>query len=238
MSSDTRIKMEHVWKKYSRDVIFHRSLREDIMAVFSLRQNKQLGKDDFWALQDFSLSVSSGEAVGIYGHNGAGKSTVLKLLSKVTQPTSGTIDLNGRVAPLIEVGAGFHPDLSGRENVFVNGSILGMRLTQIKERFDSIVAFSELGDFIEMPVKKYSSGMYLRLAFSVAIHSDAEIFLIDEVLAVGDVDFQKKCLEKVRGLIDCGKALVLVSHDLNLLQSTAQKVFFLEKGLVVNVEKY
>lgn len=204
------------------------------MAVFSLRQNKQLGKDDFWALQDFSLSVSSGEAVGIYGHNGAGKSTVLKLLSNVTQPTSGTIDLNGRVAPLIEVGAGFHPDLSGRENVFVNGSILGMRLTQIKERFDSIVAFSELGDFIEMPVKKYSSGMYLRLAFSVAIHSDAEIFLIDEVLAVGDVDFQKKCLERVRVLIDSGKALVLVSHDLKLLQSISSEVLFLEKGRLVS----
>lgn len=238
MSSSSAVSMKGVWKKYSRDVMFHRSLREDIVNLFSSRRNKQLGASDFWALQDFSLQVYPGEAIGLYGHNGAGKSTVLKLLSGVTEQTTGTIDINGRIAPLIEVGAGFHPDLTGRENVFINGAILGMRLSQIRDRFDSIVKFSELGDFIDMPVKKYSSGMYIRLAFSVAIHSDADVFLIDEVLAVGDVDFQTKCLDRVRGLIRKGKALVLVSHNLNLLKSVSSEVVFLEKGRVVSSTKH
>lgn len=236
MSFEPMLIMDGVWKKYSRDTIFHRSLREDMLNIFSRRFNNELGANDFWALSDISLVIAPGEAVGLYGHNGAGKSTILKLFSGVTFPTRGTFSVRGRVAPLIEIGAGFHPDLTGRENIFINGAIIGMKLQQIREKFDSIVAFSELGDFIAMPVKKYSSGMYLRLAFSIAIHSDADIYLIDEILAVGDAEFQKKCLERIKELLAAGKTLVVVSHDLALLQSLMMRVVFLDHGRILRIE--
>ena len=234
MSSDAILAMEGVWKKYSRDALFHRSLREDMMRLFRSRGGEHLQENEFWALQDLSLTLQPGAAVGLYGHNGAGKSTILKLLAGVTQPTIGNLRVRGRVAPLIEVGAGFHPDLTGRENVFMNGAILGMKIPEIRAKFDSILAFSELGSFVEMPVKKFSSGMFLRLAFSIAIHSEAEIYLIDEIIAVGDADFQQKCLEKVKELREAGKTLLIVSHSEDLISKVTDRVIRLQNGKVVS----
>lgn len=236
MSSEPALSLENLWKKYSRDAVFHRSLREDFLSLFNRPGGKGLRGNDFWALRDISVRIDEGDAVGLYGHNGAGKSTILKLLSGVTYPTCGTLQVNGRIAPLIEIGAGFHPDLTGRENIFINGAILGMRIPEIRRKFDSIVAFSELGEFIQMPVKKYSSGMYLRLAFSVAIHSEADIYLIDEILAVGDVDFQAKCLDRIRKLTSAGKTLVVVSHDIRLLRSLMGRIIHLNHGEIADIE--
>ncbi|WP_227712840.1 ABC transporter ATP-binding protein [Nanchangia anserum] len=183
--------------------------------------------NQFRAVDHVSFNLCRGETVGLIGFNGSGKSTMLKLLSGVMSPTSGTVHVKGRVAGLIEVGAGFHPDLTGRENVFLNGAILGMSQKQIEESFDSIVAFSEIEKFIDTEVKFYSSGMFLRLAFSVAVHTDPDIFLIDEILAVGDEPFQKKCLNKIDELRDAGKSLVIVSHDLDMMAR------FCDRGIVL-----
>nr|WP_231712131.1 ABC transporter ATP-binding protein [Arthrobacter sp. zg-Y820] len=189
--------------------------------------------EKFFALKDVSLEVKQGESVALLGLNGSGKSTLLKQISGVMLPDSGTVGTRGRVAGLIEVGAGFHPDLSGRDNVFLNGAILGMSEAEIHEKFDSIVEFSEIGQFIDTEVKFYSSGMYLRLAFSVAVHTDPEVFLVDEILAVGDEPFQKKCIAKIRELAEEGKTLVVVSHDLDLVAKICERGVLLERGQIV-----
>lgn len=187
---------------------------------------------DFWALKDVSFEVNRGESVGFIGRNGAGKSTILKLLASVTKPSGGKVSVNGRVAALIEVGAGFHPELTGRENVFLNGSILGMRKSEIEKAFDSIVSFAELENFIDTPVKRYSSGMYVRLGFAIAVHTNPDIFLVDEVLAVGDEAFQQKCLATLAEHKDAGKTIILVSHDLSKVQEVCDRCIYISQGQV------
>lgn len=228
------IKINGLSKKYS---ISHASnfrnndLRETIYSLFK-RRNK---KEDFWALKDISIEMNKGEILGLIGGNGAGKSTLLKLISKVTYPTCGTIELNGRVGALLEVGTGFHPDLSGRENIFLCGAILGMKRKEIKKHFDEIIHFSEVEQFLDVPVKKFSSGMFLKLGFSIMAFLDADILLVDEVLAVGDGDFQKKCLDKIREIVRSGRTIIFVSHNMNSMISLCPKSILLEHG---NLIKY
>jgi lipopolysaccharide transport system ATP-binding protein len=188
--------------------------------------------ETIWALKDVSFEIEQGEVVGIIGRNGAGKSTLLKILSRITEPTEGYADLYGRVGSLLEVGTGFHPELTGRENVYLNGAILGMRKAEISRKFDEIVAFSEIEKFIDTPVKHYSSGMYVRLAFSVAAHLEPEILLVDEVLAVGDVSFQRKCLGKMDEVSQQGRTVLFVSHNMGLIQTLCQRGIYLEKGKI------
>lgn len=231
MSSDIIIEFKNVWKKYSKRTTFHNTLREEIINFItgSFLKN-ELKKDEFWVLKDFNLTVRKGESIGLYGPNGVGKSTILKLIAKVTYPDKGKIIVNGKVAPLLEIGAGFHPDLTGRENIFMNGAILGMSIKEIKSKIEDIIEFSGIREFIDMPVKKYSSGMYLRLAFSVAIHSEADIYLFDEILAVGDEEFQKKCLEKIIELKkNHNKTLLFVTHNRRLMEDITDRIVFLKK---------
>ncbi|MCD6566585.1 MAG: ABC transporter ATP-binding protein, partial [Bacteroidales bacterium] len=228
------IKLDNLWKKYYRQNVFHRSLREDITNLIRPgKNNSKLSANEFWVLKGINLEVKSGESIGCYGPNGAGKSTILKLIANVTFPTKGSVTINGRVAPLIEIGAGFHKDLTGRENIYMNGAILGMKISEIKAKIDSIIAFSEIEEFIDMSVKKYSSGMYLRLGFSIAIHSEAEILLIDEILAVGDEAFKDKCIQKVMELKQSGKTMVIVTHNRKLMEKVADRVVFLKKGVIL-----
>src|SRR3954451_14625168 len=187
-------------------------------------------RQDFWAVRDIDFEVARGETLGIVGHNGAGKSTILKLLSRITAPTSGTITLQGRLAALIEVGSGFHPELSGRENIFLSGSILGMRRREIAAKLDRIVDFAGVGAFIDMPVKWYSSGMYVRLGFSVAAHLDADILLVDEVLAVGDAAFQVQCYDRIAELRRNGTTLLFISHDLASVDRLCDRVVLMNRG--------
>jgi ABC-2 type transport system ATP-binding protein len=225
----TAIEIRNINKQF---VLRHtRSLKEAL--VWLLRGRKGDLSKKFHALRDLSIDVEHGETVALLGLNGSGKSTLLKHISGVMLPDSGTVRTGGRVAGLIEVGAGFHPDLSGRDNVFLNGAILGMTEAQIKEKFDSIVEFAEIGEFIDTEVKFYSSGMYLRLAFSVAVHTDPDVFLVDEILAVGDEPFQKKCLAKIKELAAAGKTLVVVSHDLDLVAHVCDRGVLLEHGRVI-----
>ncbi|HEY3576330.1 MAG TPA: ABC transporter ATP-binding protein [Arthrobacter sp.] len=225
----TAIEIRNINKQF---VLRHtRSLKEAL--VWLLRGRKGDLSKKFHALRDLSIDVEHGETVALLGLNGSGKSTLLKHISGVMLPDSGTVRTGGRVAGLIEVGAGFHPDLSGRDNVYLNGAILGMTEAQIKERFDSIVEFAEIGEFIDTEVKFYSSGMYLRLAFSVAVHTDPDVFLVDEILAVGDEPFQKKCLAKIKELAAAGKTLVVVSHDLDLVAHVCERGVLLEHGRVI-----
>lgn len=189
--------------------------------------------ETIWALHDISFEVKRGEVIGVIGGNGAGKSTLLKILSRITEPTVGFAEIHGRVGSLLEVGTGFHPELTGRENIYLNGAILGMKQAEIERKFDEIVAFSEVEKFIDTPVKHYSSGMYLRLAFSVAAHLDPEILLVDEVLAVGDFEFQKKCLGKMKSISDQERTVLFVSHNLVAVQSLCTRGLLLEKGRVV-----
>lgn len=193
---------------------------------------KKIGtpREEFWALKDVSFNVKQGEVVGIIGRNGAGKSTLLKLLSRITDPTSGFAKINGRVGSLLEVGTGFHPELSGRENIFLNGAILGMTKKEIKQSFDSIVDFSEIEKFIDTPVKRYSSGMYVRLAFAVAAHLEPEVLIVDEVLAVGDAAFQKKCLGKMKDVAAHGKTILFVSHNMGAVQSLCTRGILIGNG--------
>lgn len=186
--------------------------------------------EDFWALRDVSFQVHRGEVMGIIGRNGAGKSTLLKLLSRITEPTEGRARIRGRVASLLEVGTGFHPELTGRENIYLNGTILGMSRREIQQRFDEIVAFAEVERFLDTPVKRYSSGMYLRLAFAVAAHLDPEILIVDEVLAVGDIAFQKKCLARMGDVAKGGRTILLVSHSLAAIESLCSSCVLLDKG--------
>jgi ABC-2 type transport system ATP-binding protein len=229
-SSDTTtaIEVKNISKQF---VLRHtRSIKEAI--VWLLKGRKGDLSEKFHALRDVSVEIGQGEAVALLGLNGSGKSTLLKHISGVMLPDSGTIRTRGRVAGLIEVGAGFHHDLSGRDNVFLNGAILGMSEEDIREKFDSIVEFAEIGKFIDTEVRFYSSGMYLRLAFSVAVHTDPEVFLVDEILAVGDEPFQKKCISKIQDLAAEGKTLVVVSHDLDLVSRICQRGILLEGGNV------
>ncbi len=194
----------------------------------------ELKKNEFWALQDINIAIDKGECIGIYGPNGSGKTTILKLIASVTYPSQGEINVNGRVAPLIAVGAGFHKDLTGRENIFMNGAIIGMRISEIKDNFDSIIEFAELQKFVDMPIKRYSSGMRVRLGFSIAIHSKAEILLIDEILAVGDQSFRNKCSDKLKELVRSDKTIVMVSHDINRMKEITDKIIYIEKGQLVS----
>jgi ABC-2 type transport system ATP-binding protein len=225
-----------------RDVLRVRGVRKE----FSLRHDHSLKElvmsalqrkpltEDFVALHDIDLTIGEGETVGLIGLNGSGKSTLLKLISGVLTPDAGTVQLRGRVAGLIEVGAGFHPDLTGRENIYLNGAILGMTEKEVDARFDSIVAFSEIPEFIDTQVKFYSSGMFLRLAFSVAVHTEPDVFLVDEILAVGDEPFQRKCIARIRELQDEGRTMVIVSHDLHMLEQLCDRAVYLRRGEIVN----
>ena len=208
-----------------------RSIKE--LAVWTFRgRGRELSSNSFNALDDVSFTIEQGEAVALIGFNGSGKSTLLKLISGVMLPDSGSIGIRGRVAGLIEVGAGFHPDLTGRENIYLNGAILGMSEKEIAAKFDEIVAFSEIERFIDTEVKFYSSGMFLRLAFSVAAYSEPDIFLIDEILAVGDEPFQRKCLERIGALREMGQTLVIVSHELDMVQRVCDRGVVLKSGAV------
>ena len=188
--------------------------------------------DDFWALRDVSFDITNGEVVGIIGRNGAGKSTLLKILSRITEPTAGRVTLEGRVASLLEVGTGFHPELSGRENIFLNAAILGMTRAETARKFDEIVAFAEVEQFLDTPVKRYSSGMYVRLAFAVAAHLEPEILVVDEVLAVGDADFQKRCLGKMHEVSRGGRTVLFVSHNMAAIQALCSRAIWLDRGAV------
>ncbi len=188
---------------------------------------------DFWALRDVSFTVEHGEVVGVIGHNGAGKSTILKVLSRITEPTSGYVDICGRVSSLLEVGTGFHPELTGRENVFLNGASSGLKRKEIAQRFESIVEFAEIAQFIDTPVKHYSSGMYVRLAFSVAAHLQPEILLVDEILAVGDPAFQNKCLGRMDSISKQGRTILLVSHNMNAIRRLCATCLLLSRGRLV-----
>jgi lipopolysaccharide transport system ATP-binding protein len=201
------------------------SLRDSLSTLFKSKKTTE----DFWALHDVSFNVEQGDTIGIIGKNGAGKSTLLKILSKITPPTSGKIICRGRIASLLEVGTGFHPELSGRENIFMNGSILGMRKTEILKNFDAIVDFSGVEKFIDTPLKHYSSGMQLRLAFAVAAFLENEILIIDEVLAVGDAEFQKKCMGKMEDVSKSGRTILFVSHNMSAINNFVKKLFCLIK---------
>jgi ABC-2 type transport system ATP-binding protein len=225
----TAIEVDNISKQF---VLRHsRSLKETVVWLFTGRRGDLSEK--FHALKDIDLTIAQGQTVALLGFNGSGKSTLLKHISGVMLPDSGTVRTRGRVAGLIEVGAGFHPDLTGRDNVYLNAAILGMTESETKARFDSIIDFSEIGQFIDTEVKFYSSGMYLRLAFSVAVHTDPEVFLIDEILAVGDEPFQRKCIDKIQELARKGKTLVVVSHDLDLVARICDRGIVLQQGNVV-----
>jgi lipopolysaccharide transport system ATP-binding protein len=230
---DIVLEMDHVFKKFKKGEVYD-SLRDLIPAmsrrVFGGARKALLGQDEFWALNDVSFSVAGGEALGIIGSNGAGKSTILKLLCGVMKATSGAMKVHGVLSALIEVGAGFHPDLTGRENVFLNGTILGMKKEQIRKKFDEIVDFSGLVDFIDTPVKRYSSGMYARLGFSVAAHVDPDILIVDEVLSVGDYLFQKKCIEKMNEIKAKGTTVIFVSHNLKAMAELCDTALLLDHG--------
>jgi len=229
------IEFNNVWKKFKVGRKFN-SLRDTIPGLFRrpfARNRGELKDNEFWALRDVSFQVKKGEVLGVIGPNGAGKSTILKLLFKIMASTKGEIKINGSVSGLIEVTAGFHPELTGRENVYLNGTILGMRKKEIDRRFDEIVEFSGIGEFIDTPVKRYSSGMFARLGFSVVAHLDPDVLLVDEVLAVGDMAFQAKCYQKMKELLNSGATIVLVSHNLSLVQNLCKRVLLLEKGSIL-----
>lgn len=241
--SDTAIRVEQLGKFYKigaqkakyktfRDTLAHAAATPARMARSLFSRNGQAKTDDntFWALKDISFEVKRGEVVGIIGRNGAGKSTLLKILSRITDPTTGFAEIHGRVGSLLEVGTGFHPELTGRENIYLNGAILGMSKADIERRFDEMVAFAEVEKFIDTPVKHYSSGMYLRLAFAVAAHLEPEILLVDEVLAVGDIQFQKKCLGKMSEVAAEGRTVLFVSHNLNAVRSLCTTCVVLAEG--------
>jgi lipopolysaccharide transport system ATP-binding protein len=210
------------------------TLRETIMAAARFkRRARPDGSQEHWALKDVNFEVQRGEVVGIIGRNGAGKSTLLKVLSRITDPTTGRVEIRGRVASLLEVGTGFHPELTGRENVSLNGAILGMRRAEITRKFDEIVAFAEVEKFIDTPVKYYSSGMYLRLAFAVAAHFESEILIVDEVLAVGDQAFQQRCLGKMGDAANSGRTVLLVSHNMAAVESLCERAMLLSGGAIV-----
>ena len=236
--SDTAIRVTNLSKRYRIGLhkARYRTLRESITEKFSrIARREQVEKEYFWALKDIDFEVKKGESLGIIGRNGAGKSTLLKILSRITKPTKGRAVLDGRVGSLLEVGTGFHPELTGRENVYLNGAILGMRRTEIERKFDEIVAFSGIEKFLETPVKRYSSGMYVRLAFAVAAHLEPEILMVDEVLAVGDAEFQKKCLGKMGEVTSQGRTVLFVSHNLLAVENLCRKALLLDNGKMIEI---
>ena len=233
--SDPIISVNGVGKCYQLGAtLSHDTLRDRVASLFSLKSpNNHKAKStnkEFWALKDVSFEVQQGEVIGIIGRNGAGKSTLLKILSQITEPSTGEIHIRGRVASLLEVGTGFHPELSGRENIYLNGAILGMSRQEIRAKFDEIVAFAEIEKFLDTPVKRYSSGMYVRLAFAVAAHLEPEILIVDEVLAVGDAEFQKKCLGKMQAVSGEGRTVLFVSHNMAAIRSLCTKGVLLNRG--------
>lgn len=229
------IEVRNLTKRYRLGAIGATSLREEASRYWDrLRGVPHPDAQEFWALRNVSFDVQPGEVVGIIGRNGAGKSTLLKILSRITEPTSGTARLRGRVASLLEVGTGFHPELSGRDNIYLNGAILGMTRAEVRRKFDEIVAFSGVDQFIDTPVKRYSSGMYVRLAFAVAAHLEPEILIVDEVLAVGDAQFQKKCIGKISEISrQQGRTVLFVSHNMVAVQSLCQRTLLLTDGSVL-----
>jgi len=236
--SDIAIKADKIGKLYHiGETVRHDTIR-DAIATFFHRKLKAEGRrlkaaDTIWALKDVSFEIKRGEVVGIIGRNGAGKSTLLKILSRITEPAEGKAEIHGRVGSLLEVGTGFHPELTGRENIFLNGVILGMTKNEIKKKFDEIVAFAEVEKFIDTPVKRYSSGMYVRLAFAVAAHLEQEILLVDEVLAVGDAAFQKKCLGKMGDVAKEGRTVLFVSHNMMAIRGLCRRAMLLSAGQVI-----
>ena len=245
--SDPIISVENLGKKYLIDHLAQRqsyTALRDVIAEKAKRlipfrgragreSNGRARTEEFWALQDVSFAVKQGEVVGIIGRNGAGKSTLLKILSRITEPTAGLVRIRGRVASLLEVGTGFHPELTGRENIYLNGAILGMKRAEIKSKFDEIVAFAEVEKFLDTPVKRYSSGMYVRLAFAVAAHLEPEILVVDEVLAVGDAAFQKKCLGKMSDVARGGRTVLFVSHNMAAVEALCPRSLHLAAGALV-----
>lgn len=229
------IEISNLSKKYRLGAIGATTLRESFQKLFGKKNREQPAPaeaGEFWALRDINLTIQPGEVVGVIGRNGAGKSTLLKILSRITEPTSGRVVLRGRVASLLEVGTGFQADLTGRENIFLNGAILGMRRAEIAAKFDEIVAFAEIDRFLDTPVKHYSSGMYVRLAFAVAAHLEPEILIVDEVLAVGDQEFQKKCLGKMKDVAGHGRTVLFVSHNLQAIEQLTSRCVLLHRGQV------
>src|SRR6266566_3817608 len=242
--SDIALSAENLSKSFKiaherNGSVGHRTLYDDLISlprrlVARLRRTGKSTSETFWALKYVSFEIEKGEVVGIIGPNGAGKSTLLKILTRITKPTSGAADIYGRVGALLEVGTGFHPDLTGRENVFMNGAILGMSRTEIKSKFDEIVAFAEIEKFLDTPVKRYSSGMYVRLAFAVAAHLEPEILVIDEVLAVGDAEFQKKCLGKIGDVAKQGRTILFVSHHMPSVVRLSPRTLLLDRGRITD----
>lgn len=242
--NELMIKVENVTKEYRLGAIGGTTLREELQRrrakrkhqedpTLKIGQTRADSNERFMALNGVSFEVKKGEAVGIIGHNGAGKSTLLKLITRITAQTSGHIYLNGRVASMLEVGTGFHPELTGRENIYLNGAILGMTRKEIDAKMEDIIEFSEVRQFIDTPVKRYSSGMYVKLAFSVAAHLDSEILIMDEVLAVGDVAFQNKCIKKMREVADSGRTILYVSHNMSTIRTLCDRCVVLSKGTVL-----
>lgn len=235
----TAIRVRNLGKKYilgghqEQYLTMRDAIVNSVKAPFR-RFNQTPPEDGFWALKDVSFDVQQGDVVGIIGRNGAGKSTLLKILSRITAPTEGTVELHGRVGSLLEVGTGFHPEMTGRENIFLNGSILGMKKTEIEQKFDEIVKFAEIDKFLDTPVKRYSSGMYVRLAFAVAAHLEPEILVVDEVLAVGDAAFQKKCLGKMGEVAKEGRTVLFVSHNMKAVSGLCNKAILIDKGKILN----
>jgi lipopolysaccharide transport system ATP-binding protein len=238
--NDIAIHVETLSKRYTIGLARRRyqTLRDEIAdsvrSLFRSNGSNHQHEETFWALKDISLQVKKGDVVGIIGRNGAGKSTLLKILSRITEPTTGFADIHGRVGSLLEVGTGFHGELTGRENIYLNGAILGMKKAEIDHKFDEIVGFSEVENFIDTPVKRYSSGMYIRLGFAVAAHLEPEILIVDEVLAVGDVAFQKKCLGKMSGMANQGRTVLFVSHNMSAVQALCNRGFYLSEGRVAS----
>jgi lipopolysaccharide transport system ATP-binding protein len=241
--SDIAISVENLSKSFKiahehQRLKHYRTLRDDLIGLprrllGHLGWNGRSTPETFWALKNVSFEVKKGEVVGIVGRNGAGKSTLFKILNRITEPTSGGADIYGRVGALLEVGTGFHPELTGRENVFMNGAILGMRRTEIRSKFDEIVSFAGVEKFLDTPVKRYSSGMYVRLAFAVAAHLEAQILLVDEVLAVGDTEFQKKCLGKMHDVSQAGKTVIFISHAMEAISRLCHRALWLHEGRLI-----
>ncbi|PYQ27815.1 MAG: ABC transporter ATP-binding protein [Acidobacteria bacterium] len=232
--SNLLISAQSLGKKYKLgELVLALSLRDRVTDAVRSIGKKKRAPAEFWALRDVSFDLHDGEVIGVIGRNGAGKSTLLKIISRITEPTEGAAHLYGRVSSLLEVGVGFHPELSGRENVFLNGAILSMSRVEIRRKFDEIVAFAEVEQFIDTPVKRYSSGMYVRLAFAVAAHLEPDVLIVDEVLAVGDIAFQRKCLGKMEDIRRTGRAVLVVSHNMSLISQLCENVLWLDGGKVV-----
>lgn len=230
------IRVENLGKQYKIGTApeRYRTLRDSIsLSQLTARRSKLKAQNSIWALRDVSFDVAKGQVLGVIGRNGAGKSTLLKILSRITEPSEGQAEVRGRVGSLLEVGTGFHPELTGRENIYLNGAILGMKRTEIERKFDEIVAFSEVEKFIDTPVKRYSSGMYLRLAFAVAAHMEPEVLVVDEVLAVGDAEFQRKCMGKMSDVAQAGRTVLFVSHNMSAILRLTEETIVLEKGGLV-----